>query len=415
MNKAPEELYQERIKRIEDATQLKTPDRVPVVLELGLFPAKYIGITGKEYFHDSKKRTLANKTMLLDFQPDMYFIGGFAPGPPLGILDCKQVKIPGNGVPPDHCHQFVEGEYMKADEYDDFLDDPSNYAIKTYLPRIFGILEPLKMLPNLSSMNIGCFSPLASIAILATPEFVTLYDSLLKAGQEMLKWRAAISSFVEEMTAMGFPHISSSGTGVPFDRISDFLRGMRGSMLDMYRQPDKLLSACDKILPMMIQMATNSIKKEGNPRLFIALHRGADGFMSLKQFDTFYWPYLKKLLLAIIEEGLTPCVFFEGDYTSRLEYLLQLPKGKIIGHFDTTDIFRAKEVLKDHMCIRGNIPSSLLQTGTTQDVKDYCKQLIDVVGNGGGFIMSPRSSIDEAKTENVKAMVDFTKEYGVYK
>ena len=60
----------------------------------------------------------------------------------------------------------------------------------------------------------------------------------------------------------------------------------------------------------------------------MALHRGADGFMSLNQFETFYWPGLKKIILALIDAGLTPFVFFEGDFTSRLEYLTELPKGK---------------------------------------------------------------------------------------
>jgi uroporphyrinogen-III decarboxylase len=53
--------------------------------------------------------------------------------------------------------------------------------------------------------------------------------------------------------------------------------------------------------------------------------------------------------------------------------------------------------------------------GTVQDVKDYCKKLIDVVGKGGGYILSPRSSTDEVKPENLKAMIEFTKEYGVYR
>jgi uroporphyrinogen-III decarboxylase len=75
---------------------------------------------------------------------------------------------------------------------------------------------------------------------------------------------------------------------------------------------------------------------------------------------------------------------------------------------------RVKEVLGNHMCIMGNVPSSLLQTGSPQEVKDYCKRLIDVVGRGGGFIMSPRSAIDEVKPGNLKAMFDFTKEYGRY-
>jgi hypothetical protein len=47
-------------------------------------------------------------------------------------------------------------------------------------------------------------------------------------------------------------------------------------------------------------------------------------------------------------------------------------------------------------------------------VKDYVKELIDVVGKNGGLIVDSGSVIDEAKHENVKAMVEFTKEYGRY-
>ena len=105
-------------------------------------------------------------------------------------------------------------------------------------------------------------------------------------------------------------------------------------------------------------------------------------------------------------------MFFEGDYTSRLEYLLELPKGKVLAHFDTTDIRRAKEILKGHICIRGNVPSSLLQVGTPEQVKEYCKELIEAVGKNGGFILSPRSSIDEARPENLKAMIESATLYG---
>jgi len=82
--------------------------------------------------------------------------------------------------------------------------------------------------------------------------------------------------------------------------------------------------------------------------------------------------------------------------------------------YSTTDIFKAKEVLGDTVCIRGNVPLSIMSTGTPDDVKDYCKKLIDVVGKGGGFIMDSSTVLDDAKPENLKAMMDYTKEYGVY-
>ena len=94
-------------------------------------------------------------------------------------------------------------------------------------------------------------------------------------------------------------------------------------------------------------------------RIFMTNTRGSDDFMSTKLFDKFYWPTFNKLVTTLIERGGTPMIFFEGNFTSRLEYLLEFPKGKILARFDTTDIFRAKDVLKGHICIEGNVPSSL--------------------------------------------------------
>ena len=146
----------------------------------------------------------------------------------------------------------------------------------------------------------------------------------------------------------------------------------------------------------------------------IVVHGGADEFMLSKQFETFYGPEFKKLLLALIKEGLITCVFFEGNCTSRLEYLRDLPKGKILGFFDKTDIRKAKEILGGVMCMAGFMPLSVLQVGTPDQVKEHTKELIDVVGRGGGYIMGPRSIMDEANPDLVKVWVEFTKEYGVY-
>jgi uroporphyrinogen-III decarboxylase len=202
--------------------------------------------------------------------------------------------------------------------------------------------------------------------------------------------------------------------GAPFDVISDFLRGMRGAMLDMYRCPDKLLAATDMMCRIMLDRIAAAPAALGLQPVFMPLHRGAYGFMSLKQFETFYWPTLKKVSLALIEKGYTPDLFFEGNYTSRLEYIAELPKGKAIARFDNCDMARAKEILGNKVCIAGNMPSTVLQVGTVDDVKRIAKELIDVVGKDGGYIMAPASALDEVKPENLKAMIEFTKEYGKY-
>jgi uroporphyrinogen-III decarboxylase len=188
---------------------------------------------------------------------------------------------------------------------------------------------------------------------------------------------------------------------------------MRGAMLDMFRRPDKLLAACDMLLEWRMQRAMPADpNRRGNPkRLFLALHRGAEGFMSIKQFEKFYWPGLKKAMLKNIELGFVPMPFCEGAYGNRLEYFLEMPKGKSVAHFDLTDMFRAKEILKDHVCIMGNVPATLLQVGSPQDVEEYCRKLIEVCGKGGGLILTNGSSTDMAKPENLKAMMDAPKKY----
>jgi uroporphyrinogen-III decarboxylase len=252
-------------------------------------------------------------------------------------------------------------------------------------------------------------------SLLDTPEFRQLFRTLRKAAKAQAKYENITANFNAEMASLGFPQASHGGGagGAPFDLLSDRYRGMKGAMLDMYRCPDKLLAACNRILKWRMEAATPADPtKRGNPkRVFVALHRGSEGFMSKKQFETFYWPGLKRSLLCTIDMNIVPLIFCEGEWGQRLEYYLDLPRGKAICLFDQTDMFRAKVVLRDHVCIAGNVPSSLLQIGSPQEVEDYCAKLIKVCGKGGGFILSARSSIDEAKPANLRAMIDSTRKY----
>jgi len=416
MERTPEELYQEREKRVMDAIQLKVPDRVPVMALFGFFPAKYIGITCEEAMYDHEKMMKAWVKTMADFQPDMYenpypvrFLGNI-----LEVLDYRALKWPGHGLDTMLTYQFVEDEYMKAEEYDEFLFDLSDYMVRKLWPRLFGALEPFKKIRPINQL-ISYYMGLANLALFDLPEITSALNALSKAGREAQKMLSGAQAFSEEMKRLGIPPQFGAFTQAPFDTISDFFRGTRGTMLDMYRNPDKLQEATEKLLPIMLEMGVSSAKRRGIPRVFIPLHKGLDNFMSLDQFKTFYWPTLRKLMVGLIEEGLVPCPFFEGDCTSRLEMIADIPKGKACYAFERTNIFKAKEILGDHVCIRGNVPLSLLCGGTPDDVKEYCKKLIDKVGKGGGFILDAATGLDDAKPENVKMMIEFTKEYGVYR
>jgi len=359
---------------------------------------------------------------VLDFEPDsgasMMLVNS---GTVMELLDTKHQRWPGYNLPADTPYQFVEGEYMQPEEYDHLLNDPSDFIFRVYLPRIFGTLAPVAKLPPFRDYLGGMgFSGL--LTILLTPEYQELGKKLVKAAKIQEKIAKEGMEFSRVMLMLGYPsnygsRVFGGGVGsAPFDAISDNLRGMRGAMIDMYRCPDKLLAACDKILDWQLAKAIPAeLNLRGyRPQAGMPLHRGSQGFMSKKQFEKFYWPTLKKAIIANVNLGYISAPFWEGIWDDRLEYLLEFPKGSILVRLDRTDIFKAKEILKDHLCIEGNVPCSLLQIGSVPEVQDYCRKLIDVVGKGGGYILGPRSSTDEVKPENLKAMIEFTKEYGRY-
>jgi uroporphyrinogen-III decarboxylase len=411
MDKATAQLYREREKRFIDAVQLRMPDRIPTSLHLSYLPARFTGITYRDSYYDFPKWKDAYIKTALHFQPDRCEYFPNQSGAVLEALDSKTSVWPGHGVGVNSSHQFVEGEHLKVEEYDLFLNDQSDFNIRFLIPRSYGLMEPLSKLPPLESMQ--GFLP---FNVMATPEFGNMLKKLAKISRDAMKWQKQVMTLSKELNKAGFPgQTAMIGGGVPYDMISDFMRGMRGAMLDMYRCPDKLMAAIEKLSQQTLKRIAAAPKAREFTTTFIALHRGADGFMSLPQFEKFYWPYLMKLVNALVDAGYTPEIFFEGDYTKRLEYLRELPKGKVIARFDRSDMARVKQVLGGHVCIMGNVPASLLQTSDTEGVKKYCKWLIDVVGKDGGFIMGPGSVVDEVKPENLKTMIDFTREYGGYR
>lgn len=413
MHRTPGELYREREKRVIEAMALGKPDRVPIVPIFGSFAADYAGISRQDELYDLEKSFDASFKATVDFEPDMAS-SSLTFGPVLEGLDYRQLRWAGHGLPSDGGYQFVEGEYMKADEYDAFLHDPSDFIVRTYWPRIMGKLGAFGKLPPLRNLMSYFFGLTTGFMAFSTPEGLEALDALKKAGEESLKMLGAMVGFAQKVVAAGFPTLIGAATEAPFDALGDFLRGTRGIMLDMYRRPEKIQAACEKLLPTMLEAAIPAAQASRNPRVFIPLHKGAEGFMSLDQFKRFYWPTFKELLEALVGAGLNPVVLVEGGYTSRLDIIKDVPAGKITYWFEDVDMIKAKEALRERACIMGNVPMSLLVTGTPDQVRESCKKLIDTVGSDGGYIMSAAAIMDDSRPENVKTMMEFTREYGVY-
>jgi len=413
MENESQTLMLEREKRVNDAIACQVPDRVPILMVTGAFAAQYAGISHREDLYDLEKSAEAMVRTTLDFEPDMACpIMPF--GAPLEALGYSQLKWAGHSLDDHTGYQFVEKEYMTADEYDALLYDPTDFILRSYWPRIFEKLGAFGQMPPLR--NILCYYMGAMMGFLpfGTPGGMEALEAMKKAGEASMRLADAMMEYGKKITAAGFPIMFGGGTQAPFDTLSDFFRGTAGLMMDMFRRPDKVLAATEKLLPMMIEMGIGGARMSHNPRVFIPLHKGQEGFMNAAQYEKFYWPTFRQLLVTLVDNGVTPIVLAEGTYTARLEFLRDLPEGKIIFWFENVDMKKAKEVLGGRVCIMGNVPMSLMVGGTPDEVKDYCKKTIDIAGKDGGYIMNAAATLDDARPENVRAMVDVTREYGVY-
>jgi uroporphyrinogen-III decarboxylase len=408
-----EQGYKARVTRFIKVIKLEEPDRVPVILPANFLPAFHAGSTLKAVMYDYAELRRAWLKFLTDFEMDAFPGPGLVyPGKVLEMIDYRFHHWPGHGLADDvSSYQYIEGEYMKPEEYDDLIKDPAHFLLSTYLPRNAGAFAGFQKLGSITQI-IGV--PVPYIAQYSDPELQASVRTLLEAALETLKWREAVSGINRTALEAGVPAIRGVMSGAPFDRIGDFLRGTKGIMLDMYQRPGKLQEAMEKITPLLIEQGVRAAHATECPIVFLPLHKGPEGFMSNKQFEVFYWPTLKRVMTAFIEEGLVPMAFAEGNYEPRLEIIKDMPKGKVVWYFEVMDMVKAKEVLGSSACIAGNVPVSVLCTGTPQEVKEECRKLIKACGRSGGYILAGSASMDKGNPDNLRAMMEAAKEYGRY-
>ena len=415
VSKEAENLYKQRVTRFIKAIKLEEPDRVPVILPTGNYPAYWGGANFRTLMYDYKKaREIWLKYMEAFGDMDVFNGPALVPSGKIAeAIPSKLQKLPGLGLPEDaSMNQFVEGEYMTADEYDLMMMDPTDYNMRVMLPRTTPLFEPFKRLPPMRAMMGNYW-----LTVLANPEIRKIFETLMSLTDEQNKWLMANMELNNYIRSQGYPSLFGGGpmAGAPFDHFADALRGTQGISMDMFRQPKKLHEAMESFLSLSIKTSVKNFPMTASPICMMPLHKGDDTFMSDKQFAEFYWPYLRRLFLAMIDEGLVPMPFAEGRYNNRLKQITDTPRSGVVWYFDQTDMKEAKRILGDVCCLMGNVPTSIIMKGTVQQVKEACRKLIEDCAPGGGYILSGGASIDKGKIENLQAMMAAAKEYGVYK
>ncbi len=407
--------YRARLQRLAAACTLRQPDRVPIVLSVGFWPTQLAGMTPYESMTDYVRAARAWLRFARRFQPDSMSSprSYVLPATLFEKLEYRLFSWPGHGVRKEAGFQYNEREWMPAEDYDALIEDPTGYFLRTYLPRTVGAFGGFSKLPSLLDFTTFASVP-GHMTGWAAPEMAQSLRVLSEAAQEARDWAEVIGPELTKIAAAGFPPFRGAMTLAPFDILGDTLRGMRGLATDMFRRPEKVLAACEALVRPAVEWVTRSPVPPPTPVVFIPLHKGADGFMSEEHFKTIYWPTLRKVVMGLVEDGFIPLLFAEGRYDSRLEVIMDLPKGVTVWRFDQTDLALAKRTVGQVACISGNMPVSLLHAASPEEVARYTREMIDAAAEGGGYILDLGASVDSGRPENLQAMVETARAYGVY-
>jgi hypothetical protein len=383
------ELFEERLGRYQAAIALEPTGRIPIATGSNYFAEVYSGNTNQETIYDPEKWLKAELAFCRDFPEIDVLRDNRIYGPLFDAVGLKTYKLPGRDLPPGDQFQFVEEEYMKADEYDILIEKPVAFLFDRWLPRI-----------------LGEFGERGSIR--SYMAFLKGGMAQVMAGQVMRNRTAVLQN------EAGMPQPMAGFFLAPFDVIADAMRGLTGIFLDCYRQPEKVVAACDVLVEEMANIALALADPLKRWPIFVPTHKAC--FLSPDQFERFYWPSFKKVIEILIGAGHTVRAYLEGDWGKHWRHMLELPKGKVLCDIDNEgDIFKAKEEIGHHQCIAGGIKDSQFILGTPEEMRKQVKLLCETVGKGGGYIVSGGCNFPyTGKPENFRAMVDAVLEFGVY-
>ena len=398
MAKDTEALYAERFTRYTTALRNGKPDKVPIRPFVAEFTAKYAGYTCQEVTQDFRLAFDAACKCAADFDWDavvgnmVYVWTGLTQA-----MGTRYYAAPGIEISADTGFQYIEPPeheaFMKPDEYDALIADPTGFLLNVWLPR-------------------------ASADITAPGEPCTERSNLalLKGGMAMMQYFNAFGGQAQRLREeCGTVSAIAGILKAPLDILADKLRGYLGLCTDLVERPKKVLEACEALQPHLAHVALTSADPAKQVPITMWMHRSSVPFISFKHFDTIYWPTTKPIIEYLCGKGYQVMFYAEGKWGLHLDRFAELPDASIVYHCDRDDIFEVHKKLGHKFAISGGVPNDLLAYGTTDQVRERCKAIIDGVAGDGGYIMDASAIMQNAaKVENVQAMTDFTREYGVY-
>jgi uroporphyrinogen-III decarboxylase len=393
-----EQLYQERLNRYVTALRNEKPDRVPVRPFVAEFTAKYAGLTCQEVAHDYTKAFEAALKTAKDFGwdavvPNMVYVWtGLAQA-----VGLRYYGIPGMGIPHTTGFNYIEPSedqaFMRADEYDALIDDPTAFLYNVWLPRV-------------------------STEVSKVGEAATYRNNLsfVKGAMAMLSYFYAFGPQIARLRSEC--GVASAIAGIfkaPFDILADKLRGYVGLTMDMHTQPAKVLAACEALMPHLCHVGLSTADPAKLVPIGFWMHRGCVPFINPSQFASHYWPTLKPIIEEFWRQGHQTLFYAEGKWNYHFESFGELPERSIVFHSDQSDIFEVHRKLHDKFALSGGIPNVMLSFGKPEEVRAFCRRVIAEVAANGGYIMDAGAIMqDDTSIENLRVMTETARQEGVY-
>lgn len=393
-----EQLYQERLTRYVTALRNEKPDKIPIRPFVAEFVAKYAGYTCQQVCHDYNLAFEAAVKCAKEFDWDavvanmVYVWTGLAQAAGL-----RYYGIPGIGIPHTVGFNYIEPPedqaFMREDEYDALIDDPTGFLYNVWLPRVS-----------------------TEVTRIGQPATYRNNLALVKSSMAMLTYFYAFGPQIGRLRSeCGTASAIAGIFKAPFDIIADKLRGYVGLTMDMHTQPDKVLKACEALMPHLVHVGLTTADPAKQVPIGFWMHRGCVPFISPKQFASHYWPTLRPCIEEFWKHGHQTMFYAEGKWDAHLDDFATLPERSILFHVDQGDIFLAHRKLHHKFALSGGIPNVLLSYGTPDEVRAHARKVIDGVAKDGGYIMDAGAIMqDDTSIENLRALTEFTREHGVY-
>jgi uroporphyrinogen-III decarboxylase len=393
-----EQLYQQRLRRYVTALRNERPDQVPIRPFVAEFVGKYAGFSCQEITHDYQKAFDAVIKTGQGFDWDAMVCNMVWVWTGLTqAIGLKYYGIPGIGIPPNTGFNYIEPPedqaFMREDEYDALIDDPTGFLYNVWLPRVS-----------------------TEVAKLGDPSTLRNNLALVKGGMAMMVYFMALGPHIQRMrTEAGTVSAIAGIFKAPFDIIADKLRGYVGLTMDMHTQPDKVLKACEALAPHLTHVGLTTADPAKQVPIGFWMHRGCVPFINPAQFQSHYWPTLKPCIEEFWKHGHQTMFYAEGNWDYHLEDFLELPERSILFHVDRGDVFLAHRKLHHKFPISGGIPNVLLSYGKPNEVRAHTRRVIEEVARDGGYILDASAIMqNDTSIENLRAMTEAAREHAVY-